>query len=239
MAGKYGRAGKSTRKMAAKRLTSALVIPLIGITAIIAIGVFLQNPQAYGIGGMGMLILLVLIVVIRGLAEIGMSRKFKAHGRAVRGAKAEEKIGDILDELDENYIVLHDIDSPYGNIDHIVISRHNGIFLLETKSHGGRVEVQNDRLLVNGKPPEKDFIAQALRNTYWLKEEIGRVISEKPWITSIVVFTNAFVAHTKPIKGVYIANKKYLPTLLQRPSRPSSTHAKIWDAREEIADKLV
>jgi hypothetical protein len=43
---------------------------------------------------------------------------------------------------------------------------------------------------------------------------------------------------TRPIKGVSIANKKYLTTLLQR-GRPNSMHAKIWDARNEITDKLV
>jgi hypothetical protein len=240
MAGKYGRAGQSTRKMAANRRTSARIFALIGIAAIILIAALLLNAKAFGISGIGMLVLLVLMrFVIPDLAESQISRKVKAEKRAIRGAKAEENIGEILDDLSEDYVVLHDIDSPYGNIDHIVISKHSGIFLLETKSHRGRVEVQNDRLLVNGKPPERNFIGQALSNSYWLREEICKVIGEKPWITPIVVFTNAFVAPTRPIKGVSIANKKYLTTLLQRPGRPNSMNAQIWDAREEIADRLV
>ncbi|HSD85851.1 MAG TPA: hypothetical protein VLG46_18450 [Anaerolineae bacterium] len=35
-----------------------------------------------------------------------------------------------------------------------------GVFLIETKAHGGKVQVLNNRLLVKEKPPEKDFIVQ-------------------------------------------------------------------------------
>jgi hypothetical protein len=32
---------------------------------------------------------------------------------------------------------------------------------------------------VNGKLPEKNFISQTLQNTYWLKEQIDRIIGGK------------------------------------------------------------
>jgi hypothetical protein len=48
--------------------------------------------------------------------------------------------------------------------------------VLETKAHGGRVTVKDGRLLVNGHDPEKDFIAQALHNTYWLREKTRPVL---------------------------------------------------------------
>ena len=114
--------------------------------------------------------------------------KLKEEKRAIRGARSEEKIGDMLTELSEDYLVLHDIDSPYGNIDHVVFSKRNGVFLIETKSHGGKVTVEGRTLLVNGKLPEKDFIAQALQNSFWLKKEIGNLIGPSPWITPILVF---------------------------------------------------
>jgi hypothetical protein len=50
--------------------------------------------------------------------------------------------------------VIHDVVSPYGNIDHIVLNAQGGIFLIETKAHGGRVSVVDGRLLVNGHDPE-------------------------------------------------------------------------------------
>lgn len=239
MPDKIGRAGKSTREMAAKRRRSALIILLIGIVAIIVIWVVSQNAKVLGIGGIGLLIMLILVqYIIPGLVKSQVNSKLKAEKRAKRGARAEEKIGEMLEKLNEDYMVLHDIESPYGNIDHIVIGKDNGIFLVETKSHGGKVEAQNDLLFLNGKPTEKDFVAQALTNTYWLRDEITQIVGARPWITTIVVFTNAFVVHTKPIKGVHIVNKRYLISILKRQSRQSFINTQVWNARDKIAERL-
>ena len=137
----------------------------------------------------------------------------------------------------DDYLVIHDIESPFGNIDHIVIARQSCIFLLETKAHGGRVSVSNDRLLVNGHDPEKDFVAQALNNTYWFREKIRLAVDVEPWITPVLVFTNAFVERSAPIKGVKIVNKKYLLNLLQRPDKKPQNLA-IWENREKILKEL-
>jgi len=160
----------------------------------------------------------------------------KEERRAVRGATAEEKIGSILNNLGEDYVVIHDVPSPYGNIDHIVMSNQGSIFLIETKAHGGKVCVANGQLLVNGHEPEKDFITQALKNTYWLRDTICDVINFKAWITPIVVFTNAFVERTAPIKGVVIINKKYLPNVLERPNARAQNL--VWENRERIQKAL-
>ncbi len=113
----------------------------------------------------------------------------------------------------------------------MVISQEGGIFLLETKSHGGRVELINNDLMVNGKPPEKDFIAQVLRNTYWLREEVEKVTGMKPWVTPLLVFTNAFVRGNLKAKGIMILNKRYLLEALQKKQKDSE---KIWEKREAI-----
>jgi hypothetical protein len=239
MPDKSQRAGKSTREMAAKHRTTAIIIVLIGIVAIIVIGVISQNAKALGIGGMGVIVLLILArYFIPDMVKSQVNNKLKAEKRAIRGARAEEKIGEMLEKLNQEYMVMHDVESPYGNIDHIVIGKNNGIFLVETKSHGGKVEVHEDTLFLNGKPTEKDFIAQALKNVYWLRDEIAQIIGAKPWITPIVVFTNAFIGPTKPIKGVNIVNKRYLNAILKMQSRQSSINTQVWEAREKIAERL-
>jgi hypothetical protein len=111
--------------------------------------------------------------------------------------------------------------------------------LIETKAHGGKVKVEGGTLLVNGKLPEKDFIAQALKNSFWLKDEISKLIGPTPWITPVLVFTNAFVSATKPIKGVRVVNKKYLPPILNSPVSQSATTAQVWEQRGKIGQKLV
>jgi hypothetical protein len=233
------RAGKSTREMARKRRLSGIWIGLIGIGILIVIGVLFQYSNALGIGGGGLLVLLILLYVLPDFIKGGIDRNFKGEKRAIRGAKAEEKIGELLKDLPADYYVLNDIESPYGNIDHIVIGKNSGIFLIETKAHGGRVEVEGDNLLVNGKPPEKNFVAQALRNSYWLRDEVSKLIGSKPWITPVIVFTNAFVLPSKPIKGVSIINKKYLSNFLLRANRPTPVNAQIWELREKIGNNLL
>jgi hypothetical protein len=146
-------------------------------------------------------------------------------------------IGAILDSLGDGYLVIHDIVSPYGNIDHIVIGKHAGLFLIETKAHGGRISVVNGRVLVNGHEPEKDFIAQALKNTYWLRDKVRKVTGLEIWIRPVLVFANAFVEQTPPIKGVQIVNQKYLSRLLQQPDRWQQTAA-LWENGEKIESML-
>jgi hypothetical protein len=231
-------AGKSTREMAAKRRKTGIWIGVIGIILIIIVGLLLQNSKALGMGGMGLLVLLVLLHVLPDFFDRKMDKKSKEQKRAIRGAKGEEKIGELLSELSSDYHILHDIVSPYGNIDHIVISRNSGIFLVETKAHGGKVSMDGETLLVNGKLPEKDFIAQALRNSYWLRDEVSQFVGSKPWITPILVFTNAYVSPTNPVKGVIILNKKYLLALLQRENRSNAEITRVWEQRDVISKHL-
>jgi hypothetical protein len=100
------------------------------------------------------------------------------------------------------------------------------------------VEILSDGLLINNKTPEKDFIAQALRNTYWLREQIERITGQKIWITPVIVFTNAFVETGRPIKGVTITNKKFLTSILSRQTRFQPGLTKVWEMREAIAQEL-
>jgi hypothetical protein len=231
------RAGQSTRDMAEKRYKSRVWFVLLTAGAVLLILVLVSNSKTLGIGGFGILGLLFLARFVMDYTESKAKRMMKEERRAIRGAKAEERIGSDLDNLGEDFLVIHDIASPYGNIDHIVIGKLNGVFLIETKAHGGRVSVTNGQLLVNGHEAEKDFIAQALKNTYWLRDEIRKAINTEIWITPVVVFTNAFVERTHPVKGVTIINKKYLPNILQRPN-PKAQNLSVWARREKILETL-
>ena len=92
-----------------------------------------------------------------------IDRSVKEERRAIRGAKGGELIAAMLEGLGDRFLVFHDLPSPYGNIEHLVVSKQT-VFLVETKAHGGRVSV-NGQIQVNQRSPEKDFIAQVLSNT--------------------------------------------------------------------------
>jgi hypothetical protein len=234
MASKYGRAGKSTREMAERR---SLIRASFGLVAIVLMWVFLtvlRHAQGMGIGAI--VVLFLTYKTAMNFLEVKIDTKIKEEKRAIRGAKAEEKLEEILNQFGADTLVLHDVPSPNGNIDHIVLSKANGVFLIETKAHGGNVAADDSRLLVNGKSPEKDFIAQTLRNTYWLRDEIKSVTDADVWINSMIVFTNAFVESCRPIKGITITNKKFVLRTIQRNRKPMSMP--LWNAREKIAERL-
>ena len=217
--------------MAEKRYLVRICFGLLGLSICWVILKALPHLQHAGIPA----IILGFVIFKLGTSwvESQMDRKIKEEKRAIRGAKGEERLGAILDQLDEKHVVFHDVVSPYGNIDHIVVAE-TGVFVIETKAHGGRVSVATGELLVNGHPPEKDFIRQTLRNSYWLKGRILDVTGIEPWINPVIVFTNAFVEPGRAIKGTTITNKKFLLQTVERLGRRNDKNFKVWSMREKL-----
>ncbi|MGB7540168.1 MAG: nuclease-related domain-containing protein [Anaerolineales bacterium] len=239
MDNKYHQAGKSTREMAFRRWRNAVIVGLVVIGIALIILFLISNSKALGLSG-GVILILLLAIWLMGEWYEGFGRRSrKREKRAVRGARAEETIGFLLDSMGPEFFILHDIESPFGNIDHIVIGEFTGVFLIETKSHNGKVGVFEGRIMVNGKQPEKDFIKQTLNNTYWLKERITRIAGIQPWITPILVFTNAFVPYSQPIKNIHVINKKYLSSTIRQKMRVDETITRIWKMKEAIAEDLM
>ncbi len=227
------KAGRSTRKMAAQRRSAGLTYLILALSVVIALFIIASNPQVVGVTGVGFLVLIIGLKIFGELLTSRAERLFKAEKRAIRGARGEETIEDILASLGPTFCVFHDIKCLYGNIDHLVLSQSHGIFLLETKAHHGPVKVIDEHLLVNGKSPEKDFIAQTTQNVYWLKDKLDLTYGLNVWITPIIVFTDAFVSWTKPVKGVHIINKKFLIDELSR-GHSNTAAASLWERREDI-----
>lgn len=230
-------AGRTTRQMSRKRKTHAIVYAVAGLVGIAVLGIAIQNGSALGSGvvllGYG------LLIVLPRVFEKDLDRRMKRVEDADRGAEGEEAVGRILECLGDDHLVLHDVPSPYGNIDHIVISQQQGVFLIETKAHRGKVDVISGRLLLNQRRPQKDFIAQTLKNTYWLRELIGQVIGEEPWVSALLVFTTAFVARASPVKGVRVLNRRFLLEALQDGSRAAPVNQRLWEGREELRARLL
>ena len=114
----------------------------------------------------------------------------------------------------------------YGNIDHLVFRNDGAVFLLETKSHRGRIEARNGQLLRDGKPFEKDFILQVQRNVAHVREDLRARYGLTPWIHTALVFTNAYVqAHCK-VGHVDVINIRYLERWMAKAPRATGTGEK-------------
>lgn len=230
--------GRSTYEMAESRRKTMITIAVIGVVIFLIILFMANNTKALGIGGMGALVLLALMKIFPDILDGILGKKQKEVKRAIRGADAEVQIDTLLNNLSEEFYVLNDLVSPFGNIDHVVICRNGSLFLLETKSHHGKVSIENNSLHINGHLPEKDFIAQTLKNTYWLRERITEITGVKNWVQPIIVFTNAFVPFMSPIKGIKVINKKYLISTIKNTSGQGSANSVLWEKRNSIQSNL-
>jgi hypothetical protein len=165
-----------------------------------------------------------------------MDSKIVGFLREFRGEAAEERIGEILNQLEGDHWITPEVQCPFGNIDRIVFSKNHGVFLIETKGYHGNVEVVDSRIRVNGKLPEQDFIAQMLRKTHWLAEELQAAAGVSVKVNSLLVFTNAFVVTSRSIKGITVTNNKFLLASIHQQARPLA--AEVWEAKDKIAGQF-
>ncbi len=98
-----------------------------------------------------------------------------ANVRAWRmGAEGEERVGDLLAELEaEGARVLHDRRRPGGrdNIDHIVIGPF-GVVVVESKHYAGSVAVKGNELDLKGRR-QTAFVGQVERQIASVREALG------------------------------------------------------------------
>ena len=231
-------AGESTNKLADNRYKKMIIFGIVGIAIFILIILVLNNSKALGIGGAGILILLFVIKIFPDIFDRQLNKKVKEVTRARKGAKEEVRVDSIFSDLIDDYFVINDIETTFGNIDHVIIKRDAGIFLIETKSHYGKVSVQENTIYINDHLPEKDFISQTMKNTYWLRDRLKECIGLEIWVNPIIVFTNAFVPPISPIKGIKIVNIRFLLNTLERFTRSNSINDEIWDNRDVIYSDL-
>jgi hypothetical protein len=158
---------------------------------------------------------------------------------AKRGAEGEEAVGALLDELPaDQYHVLHDVAIAYGNIDHILISKQKGIFLIETKSHTGSISATDGVLLRDGMPLEKNILGQTTRNVYWLKGYLAAKLGVDVWVNGVIVFSRAFVPYEMPpMNKIAVKNHKFLKQYItEMPNH--SKNADLWAMRDRIVQAL-
>ena len=143
--------------------------------------------------------------------------------RRDRGARGEEHVGELLDELtQESWRVIHDVSLGRGNVDHIAIGPA-GVFTVETKSHPGPVHVRR----MHG-----SIIAQAQAQ----RKAIERVTGLE--VQPLVVFSRAWV--DRPMarrKGVRVVPARMLLGFLGK--RPTTlTRAQMEEAHGQVVQAL-
>lgn len=138
------------------------------------------------------------------------------------GLDGEKAVGQYLEDLRrQGCRVFHDIVGDGFNIDHVVVSTH-GIFVIETKTYSkpirgqAVVEFDGERLLVNGREPERNAVNQVRALGRWLLDLLSESTGKRFPIRCAVVFPGWFINdHAKTKSDVWVLNPKGLPAFIE------------------------
>lgn len=235
MGNKNGRTGKFSLNLAVLRHFPALPILLVGFAAVVSLAASKQLALVVVIAVIGVMISLVVCQLVRFYSR----EKLLVESEPGLGVDDKGLVAGLLDELGENYRVIHDVQGPEGQIDLIVFGKDGGVFLIDTNSYSGRVEITNDGLRLNGKSPNEDIIAQTLKKSFWLQERLIELDCGQVEVTPILVFTNAFVQPGTPVHGVAVTNKKYLLNLIYKRNNGDNQAVCLWEVKEKLSEILL
>ncbi|HZL83208.1 MAG TPA: nuclease-related domain-containing protein [Candidatus Deferrimicrobium sp.] len=110
-----------------------------------------------------------------------------------RERAAEDAVDAVLKALDESkYSVFRNVYRGYGDLDHVVVGP-TGIFVIETKSNRGSVEMENGHLKIRGlDESKKDYERQASQESYQLKLALSERLQEsRVFVEPVLAFPAA------------------------------------------------
>ncbi len=128
--------------------------------------------------------------------------------------------------------MIHDVIVGPGNIDHVIVGP-SGLFVIETKSHRGQVTFDGDKLLLGGRPFEKNFLAQAYAEAMALKEYLKKATGSDFDVTPLLVFSAGFVKVRGRARGVEVLPLKWLNDRIRKGGEVLSA-----DERQRLARAL-
>lgn len=130
---------------------------------------------------------------------------------------AEREVGRLLIPLlMEGCIVLNDVPFPYGNLDHLVFSPNNTIYLIETKSYRGKITWDGKQLFINKRPFPTNPFCQINRSIRWVKRIAEKLSGQKQWIVAVLVFPFAKVEISRSVKRVNVIESRDLVSFIQK-----------------------
>ncbi|MBU6402009.1 MAG: NERD domain-containing protein [Verrucomicrobia bacterium] len=119
---------------------------------------------------------------------------FKQREAMRRGVQGEAIVGRILADFPDEFCVINDVTTPFGNLDHVVVGP-TGVFVLDSKSWRGVVSADGKgELLLNGQTTDKPHVRQFVGRMLGVRDRV-RVLAPglDPFYQGLFVFTAARV----------------------------------------------
>jgi hypothetical protein len=200
MAQVLGESGRYVSQEATKRLHATWKLAVITMAVVGAVlGFMLQSyfpPVRWGTVSHLLLILLLLLLVwlVGRLAFRRMDKLDKERESMLKGAAGEKIVARTLSKLPDEFLVVNDVQTPNGNLDHAVIGP-TGVFVIETKNCRGIIGADGKgELTLNGKPATKAHVKRFVGRMMATKERV-QVLAPglDPFFQAVMVFTSAWV----------------------------------------------
>jgi len=137
----------------------------------------------------------------------------------------------ILDGIPDNKVVHHGYPYPEGVIDHVVITKHHGIFVVELSVDFRDIYFKDGHLMINGEPSEEDLVGDTLKKAVWLRDEIKKKTGTEVWTNPLLVFPHLEIRASLPIQGVRVVCLKYLVETIKKYQATEESMA-VWLAHE-------
>lgn len=189
MAKVLGEAGRYVADEASKKfLRLFLILYVFGIT----IGFF----SGFMVGARKNLITLLVIPLLLVLWMF-IAKKLKSvetdRLKFRKGLMGEAVIGYILEGFPDDFCVIHDLSTPFGNLDHVIVGP-SGAYVIDAKNWKGVVSADGKgELLLNGKPTQKTECKNLSRRIMSIKEKIKALSSLDPYVQGVFAFPSAYI----------------------------------------------
>ncbi len=139
------------------------------------------------------------------------------------GLDGEKAVGQYLEaHRDPSWRVFHDIPGTGFNVDHVIIAPQ-GVFAVETKTFSkpakgdAKVTYDGERILVNGRQPDRDPVAQARAIRDWLEDLLFDTTGRRYPVRGVVVFPEWWIEPPADNKrtDIWVLNPKALPAFIE------------------------
>jgi hypothetical protein len=200
MAKVLGESGRYVSQESVRKRRSLVIVALFGIGSIcllcgVTLGLSIQwiHPPGWVTASASLAALATIVAVGKWcLPKLDELEQEQINFR--KGAVGEELVGAALERFPEEFRVINDLTTPYGNVDHVVVGP-TGVFLLDTKNWRGVVSAdKTGELLCNGKQLDKSHVRQFVGRVMGIRDKVKTLATGlDPYFQAVFVFTSARV----------------------------------------------
>lgn len=157
--------------------------------------------------------------------------------RIEQGRAGEVEVATRLRRLGASYRVIHDLVLPTGgDADHIVVGP-SGVFVIETKSYNGKVQLLEDSIVIDGFRPRRDLMSQVRRSAKMVKGILATLADYRGWVQPVICFGRSRLERSRFVSGVLLTNPEQLCYLIRHWRSPGLSEDSIEAAFDALASR--